>query len=236
MPKIFKPLAYILTIASCTITGIAYADKDKYYYNEHVQHQSDNTRANFVKLTAGYNYPRSIKGSIRTYQLKSSELDSNSGMLGIGLGRTFFKNFSAELNFQNYQKYKFHTKDFFEHYAKLHTQTLNLNGYYHHSIGSFTPYATLGIGLARNKLYDLRSPDSMIYTRLPSGTKNKLSWNAGLGIDYRICNNAWAVGLGYNYMNFGKFTSGKATSDRKPDVKTSKLATDVFFATLKYDF
>lgn len=133
-------------------------------------------KKNFINLFIGHDYPRPLKFKVRKAEAKEDNFRPKN-MIGLGIGRVFFKNFAAEFNVQEFQKHKADISGTFKHRAKLHTTTFNLNGYYYHNIGQFTPYATFGLGMARNKLYDLKSKNSWRFAQLPSGTKNRLAWS-----------------------------------------------------------
>lgn len=98
---------------------------------------------------------------------------------------------------------------------KYSIQTVMLNVYYDfYNASNFTPYVSVGLGLARIK----RHADASVWRNNDttdnlsfyySSNKNKFAWSVGTGTDWRITDNLFAD-ISYRYLNMGTVSAHQA--------------------------
>ena len=74
----------------------------------------------------------------------------------------------------------------------------------------FTPYVSIGAGLAVNKTYGMRNIDldtRGLANRLDGETDENFSWQAGLGFNYWMSPN-WKLDLAYHFRDIGEIETG----------------------------
>lgn len=107
----------------------------------------------------------------------------------------------------------------------LKNNSLFLNAYYDIATGSkFTPYVGAGVGVSRLKVEFKDDNDK--YTK----SSTNFAWQVGAGVSYAMTE-AWALDLGYRYMD-----NGDVTLNAKGDkVKTDSQSHNVSLG-LRYTF
>lgn len=84
------------------------------------------------------------------------------------------------------------------------------------TFGSFAPYVSVGLGIARDKLYSYQeTPLSPAYNRDSAGFGNtthmNFSFGLGAGLDYFVNDNI-SLALGYEHEDLGSLESGPAAA------------------------
>ncbi|OSL96384.1 outer membrane protein [Escherichia coli] len=132
---------------------------------------------------------------------------------------------------------------------KYSIQTLMLNAYYDFYNGSnFTPYVSVGLGLARIKqhadasvwLNDDTTDNLLLYS---SSNKNKFAWSVGAGTDWRITDNL-STDISYRYLNMGTVSTRQTAQfdDEEDSIGSAeysthaRLNTHEFLLGLRYIF
>lgn len=84
------------------------------------------------------------------------------------------------------------------------------------TFGSFAPYVSLGLGIARDKLYNYQeTPIGPVYFRpspaFGNTTQMNFTFNLGAGLDYFVNDNI-SLALGYEHEDLGSLESGPGAS------------------------
>lgn len=105
-----------------------------------------------------------------------------------------------------------HGDNAFGYTSSIRTQTAMLNLYWDFDTAtSFTPYATVGLGLANHRFKNKTNYMMMGNTGImqASSTINNFSWSIGAGVAYQI-SDSWAFDLGYRYIDAGKLSANSS--------------------------
>ena len=132
----------------------------------------------------------------------------------IGVGYIFDEYFRADLNLRF--KASETSKD---ELTKAQSTALMLNGYVDLPTSSmFSPYATVGIGMAVNK-----------FTQTVDLKKTTFAYNAGLGVRAKIQDNLFAD-LGYRYTNLGDVKKTVSGTDYKATQYSNQVTLGLAYA------
>jgi outer membrane protein OmpA-like peptidoglycan-associated protein len=121
--------------------------------------------------------------------------------------------------------------------ATVDNWTVMANAFYDIDTGTaWRPYVGAGIGLARNKISDIRSTFNAVETATEFGAAHsELAWAAMAGLAYEIGANLF-LDLGYRYIDFGQLeTSGNFTFGAGP-VTTGDLRAHEVMIGLRWQF
>lgn len=132
---------------------------------------------------------------------------------------------------------------------KYGIQTLMLNVYYDfYNVSNFTPYVSVGLGLARIKQHadasvwlnnDTTNNLSFYY----SSNKNKFAWSVGAGTNWRITDNL-SADISYRYLNMGTVSAHQTAQfdNVEEDIGSAEYSTHArlnaheFLVGLRYTF
>jgi opacity protein-like surface antigen len=175
----------------------------------------------FVQFNTGYAH-----GSSSTNEFSQGNM-GNSSVIGVEAGYKLDEHFRMSASFDYLPGFSNNYSNVADGFTttrdiKVKSYVSMLNLYY--DIGQFndfTPYATIGAGIARNKTglytanmsegtYNLTSVDA-------SHTKTNFAYKLGLGSKYKI-NDSFDLDLRYQYANLGKFKTGTVESSYKNGV------------------
>ncbi len=186
---------------------------------------SETNKDYYVQFNSGAAYGQKPKGDF-----SQGTLD-NSAIYGFAVGYKFHENFRADwsLDYRPGFKNSYMTSEtvtdeegkrtyITSSKVKVKSLVSMVNFYYDIvTIDKFTPYATFGLGLARNKTNnytrttnsDQSDPSStVVYSK---GTRTEFAWKIGLGSKYEI-NQDFDLDLRYQYADLGKFSTGGSAS------------------------
>ncbi len=170
----------------------------------------------YIKLNAGPSFPSKVGRDFPGASISHSEV------YGVALGYNFNNNFDADIAFDYRPKYINNYTDDVDEEMSSHYQTrikswsLMTNIYYNFKdFYNFTPYVTIGAGLARNSTsgskisttYEGEVDRSDLY----GAPQTNFAYKAGLGVKYKIKNNV-DIGLQYQFVNLGRFKTGDTVS------------------------
>lgn len=207
----------------------------------------------YIKINGGPSLPSKVGGDFPGASI------TNSMVYGAALGYDFNKHFSAELSFERRGKYKNNysyteidhddgddESIFHSYITKIKSSAIMANLYYNFdSYYNFTPYITIGGGLAKNKTDNTIKYTSSDYYKstgsLSKSEKNNLVYKVGLGAKYKIKNNI-EIGIQYQFIDLGKFRTGNIiTSNQVSDtnneyIEYGRLKANEFLLTATYKF
>jgi opacity protein-like surface antigen len=188
---------------------------------------SDDSGKVYVKASAGISLTQKVS---KEYFLDAKK-PKNSPIFALGAGYKFNDNFRADLNIGMINNIKIKGKDSLAN-QKNKSMFVLANAYY--DIGEyngFTPYGTLGIGLAQNKSGNLLVGNNPAIVTKKKSTS--FAWNVGAGVQYSITPEIKAD-LGYRFMDLGKIKRGFNTGSKK--TISSKLRTNAIVVGVNYSF
>ena len=172
-----------------------------------------------------------------------------SGLYGIEAGYQFNENFRAGLGIDYRNKYSFtqtinHPAEGEDSAAtennswKIKSLAVMANVYFDiMEANGFTPYVTLGAGIAKNTVngsQNVITNGKNVGTSIPKGTKTNFAYKAGLGTRYSFNQNV-ALDVRYQFADLGKIKSGTNNEDFS-DAHNGKLRAHEFLAGISYNF
>ena len=187
------------------------------------------------KAYIGLNYGRGIANKFDYYKDEglNPTKPKNSHISSLQLGYRFNKNIRAELAFNRFHEFKYentieevntdtgaHISD---HYytQKVSANAIFTNFYFDiNRFGNFRPYVNVGLGISRNKAGNLMMEgkngidDDDNFFEIPlnvhsqGSAKNRLAWNAGAGLSYKINRKVTLDLINYKYYRLGKISAG----------------------------
>lgn len=206
---------------------------------------ADDEKDYFVQFNTGYAHGASSSGDFSQGNM------GNTSLFGIEAGYKFNENFRMSASFDYLPSFSNNSTltNSIERTAniKVKSYVSMLNLYY--DIGEFsgfTPYATIGAGIARNKtgLYTTDITGTGYTGVDASNTKNNFAYKLGIGTKYSI-NDAFDLDLRYQYSDLGKFSTGTAESTYNNGVlvesgdsakQTGKLSAHQILVGVSYKF
>ena len=196
----------------------------------------------YVKLNGGLSHGLKAGGNFPNSKL------GNTGVFGAAVGYQFNENFRADVSIDYRAKFKNNvTVAGSDHSSnesnKIKSYATMVNVYYDITeFNKFTPYITLGAGVAQNRtgvttFSNTAHPDNN-YT-ISKGKKNNFIYKAGAGAKYAIDSN-FDINLQYQFVNLGKFQTGTQTTEdgvTTTDLASSgKVKTHEFLVGVSYKF
>jgi opacity protein-like surface antigen len=151
-----------------------------------------------VKGDLGYSFPKSLAND-DNYKSKKPK---NAILMGLGIGYDINNYFSVDGTFYHFGNHKFsHTinGDLRTQNIKTNAVLLNLNVDVYH-FGTFSPYISLGGGIARNDAGDYIATDqSKTYGKVT----DQFAWSLGGGVKAKLSNEV-STYVSYKYFDLGK--------------------------------
>lgn len=121
--------------------------------------------------------------------------------------------------------------------------TVNTNVFLPITWDKFKPFLSAGLGIAWNKLGEMRSimsPGLGTNLILSGNTQNSFTWQLGAGIEYAMTKN-FALDLAYRFVDMGNFISGTSFIDQASVVsgdiqpfRMNHVGANEFYIGLKY--
>lgn len=163
-----------------------------------------------------------------------------SGLFGGEIGYQFDEYFRAGISVDSLTKFSFSENTKYQRYNystkyKIKSLVAMVNLYYNIiDAKGFTPYITIGAGVARNKMSGTQNVNDLNEDiSIPQASKNNFAFKAGLGTRYSLNKNI-SFDLRYQYSDLGKLKSG-SSADTGPAF-TGKLRAHEFIAGVAYKF
>jgi opacity protein-like surface antigen len=199
----------------------------------------------FIQFNTGYAHGASSSGDFSQGNM------GNTSLFGIEAGYKLNENFRMSASFDYLPSFSNNSTltNSIERTAniKVKSYVSMLNLYY--DIGQFsgfTPYATIGAGIARNKtgLYTTDITGTGYTAVDASNTTNNFAYKLGLGTKYSISND-FDLDLRYQYSDLGKFSTGAMESSYNNGVfvdsgnsakQTGKLSAHQILVGVSYKF
>ena len=211
----------------------------------------------YLQLNLGYAHGLKPKGDFAQGNM------GDTGLYGLELGYRINKNFRTSLsldyrpNFKN--SYSTSTNEPTPHlgviqkdataiesyHTKVKSLVAMLNVYYDITqVSNFTPYLTLGVGVASNKTSSSMNATHALLgynktTDYIKATNNSFAYKVGLGSRYSV-NNSVELDLRYQYVDLGRFKTGASVSCNgnyiNEAAKNGKLKAHEFILGLVYKF
>lgn len=186
----------------------------------------------YVQLNAGGSFGLAPKGDFGTKKA------GTSGLFGVESGYQFDDHLRAGVSLDYRNKYSFSwtvpeegVNPADEHKVKIKSLVAMVNLYYDiTNVNGFTPYVTLGAGIARNKTTQDVTTSNV--TDSQSGTKNNFAYKVGLGARYAINQNI-DFDLRYQFVDLGKI---KVKSTDELNAANGKLRAHEFLVGVAYKF
>lgn len=205
--------------------------------------QAEEVKDFYVQLNGGASLGLAPKGTIGSKKMGTSAL------YGAEVGYQIDENFRVGLGVDYRQKYSFSNistsqqpvlgvpTEVTETAAfKVNSLVVMVNGYYDIiESNGFTPYVTLGAGIARNQLKTTVNTNVAGYTNMAVPSKNTTSfaYKLGLGTRYNLTQSV-AFDVRYQFANLGKIKSG--SNEILPTPLKGKLRAHEFVVGVAYKF
>lgn len=184
-----------------------------------------------------------LNGGAALGQVSNGDLGNKragtSGLFGGEIGYQFDEYFRAGVSVDSLTKFSFSENNVYQGFNystkwKFKSLVAMVNLYYNIiDAKGFTPYITIGAGIARNKLSGTDTfADSSF--NIPNGSKTNFAFKAGLGTRYALSKNV-SFDLRYQYSDLGKIKSA-ANSAGPGSAYTGKLRAHEFIAGVAYKF
>lgn len=203
----------------------------------------------YFKVNGGPSLPSKVGGDFPGASI------TNSMAYAVAVGYDFNKHFSADLSFERRGKYKnnyFYTDSDNEeivsntYITKIKSTSIMANLYYNFdSYYNFTPYITIGGGVAKNKtdntIIYTNSDDFVSVGSLSKSEKNNFIYKVGLGTKYRIKSNI-EIGIQYQFIDLGKFRTGNTitinqiSNTSNQNTEYGRLKSNELLLTATYKF
>lgn len=220
MTKFFKALALVLALALASLPA-ASVELGKHY----------------VKLETGFTVL--ARNPSKT---EYSKKPSGTHLYGLALGYKITDHLRSDISIFSSGKFKYRGESTIgdKESQNIKTSAAMLNGYYDFTpYHNFTPYVTIGLGYASNKVNNFHTGDDFIV-----GTSSKaIAWSIGSGALYKI-NKSMHLDCTYKYYNFNTINTsslsyvkdnGSYTADAVDPVK-GKLITHSISIGYIYNF
>lgn len=172
-----------------------------------------------------------------------SEKAGNSGLYGFEAGYQINESLRVSLGADYRNKYSFTEKEFDGLITantnwKIKSLAVMANVYFDIiETNGFTPYVTLGAGIAKNTVTGTQTTTSIHNVTpsesVPKGTIYNFAYKAGLGTRYNFNQNI-AIDIRYQFSNLGKIRTNTNESFPKPD--KGKLRAHEFLLGILYKF
>jgi len=182
----------------------------------------------------------------------------NSGLIGVEAGYQFDEHLRTSVSLDYLTNFSFtetanevkssNRKSTADVNYKVKSLLAMVNFYYDiMEAKGFTPYVTVGAGIARNKTTSSGTWSAVSGNATGNGainfknyTKNNFAWKVGLGTRYAVNQNV-ALDLRYQYADLGKIATGTGTQSlgkKSADlnVKKGKLRAHEFLLGVAYTF
>lgn len=171
-----------------------------------------------------------------------------SGLVGLEAGYQITEQFRTSVSLDYLTKFSFSDKsDIDEENEKTDTKwkikslVAMVNVYYDvMELNGFTPYVTLGAGIARNKVNGYQdcttikaNVDHTQGFSVPTGNKTNFAYKVGLGTRYSFDQNI-ALDVRYQFADLGKIKT--ATNARFDEANNGKLRAHEFLVGIAYKF